>query len=74
MAHVLKLGNVSSDPATSAAKAQQYLEKSVATGVTTYVEYRAAAEELRRLRTPGGPGAAVDFPSVPSVVRRERSQ
>jgi hypothetical protein len=39
-----------SDPATNAAKAQACLEKNVATGVTTYLEYRAATEKLRRPR------------------------
>jgi hypothetical protein len=54
MAYLLKLGTVHSDSATSAAKVQEYLKKCVATGVVTYVEYRAASEELQRLRTAGG--------------------
>ncbi len=54
MAYVLKLGNVPNDAAVSAAKAQEYLEKCVATGVTTYVEYRAANAELQRIKKQGG--------------------
>jgi hypothetical protein len=49
MAYLLKLGNVQGDGAVGAAKAKEYLEKCVATGVTTFVEYRAAKAELGRL-------------------------
>ena len=49
MAYLLKLANVPGDAAAGAAKAREYLEKCVATGVTTFVEYRAAQAELDRL-------------------------
>ncbi len=50
MAYLLKLGAVQGDGAANAAKAREYLEKCVATGVTTFVEYRAAQAELERMR------------------------
>ena len=49
MAHHLKLGGVQVD-AAAAAKVREYLEKCVATGVTNFVEYRAAQAELGRLK------------------------
>jgi lipoprotein NlpI len=49
MAYHLKLGGVQVD-AAAAAKVREYLEKCVATGVTTFVEYRAAQAELGRLK------------------------
>ena len=48
MAYHLKLGGVQADAA--AAKVREYLEKCVATGVTNFVEYRAAQAELGRLK------------------------
>jgi hypothetical protein len=50
MAYLLKLGGVQGDAPSNASKAQEYLEKCVATGVTTFVEYRAAQAELGRLK------------------------
>jgi hypothetical protein len=50
MAYVLKLGNVTADGPAAAAKAREYLEKCVATGVTGFVEYRAAHAELARMK------------------------
>jgi len=49
MAYHLKLGGVQVD-AAAAAKVREYLEKCVATGVTNFVEYRAAQAELGRLK------------------------
>jgi hypothetical protein len=54
MAYLLKLGKMPGDAATSAAKVQEYLEKCVATEVTTFVEYRAAKAELERIKKSGG--------------------
>ena len=50
MAYLLKLGGVQGDAPSNASKAQEYLEKCVATGVTTFVEYRAAQVELGRMK------------------------
>jgi hypothetical protein len=41
---------VRADAPSNASKAQEYLEKFVAAGVTTFVEYRAAQVELGRLK------------------------
>jgi lipoprotein NlpI len=50
MAYLLKLGGVQEEARSNASKAQEYLEKCVATGVTTFVEYQAAQAELGRLK------------------------
>jgi hypothetical protein len=50
MAYLLKLGGVQGDAPSNASKAQEYLEKCVATGVTNFVEYLAAQAELGRLK------------------------
>jgi hypothetical protein len=50
MGYLLKLGTVQGDGASNAVKAQEYLQKCVDTGVTTFVEYRAARAELERIR------------------------
>jgi hypothetical protein len=50
MAYLLKLGPVQGDGPAAAAKAKDYLEQCVATGVTNFVEYRAAKAELERMK------------------------
>ena len=49
MAHLLKLGSVQGDDPAAAAKAKDCLERFVASGVTNFVEYRAAKSEPERM-------------------------
>jgi len=49
-AHLLSLGDIAGDEMTRMAKAREYFEKSIATGVTNFVEYRAAQAEIERMR------------------------
>ena len=51
VAYLLNLGGVSGDEPTRWAKAREYFEKSIATGVTNFVEYRAAQAELERMKS-----------------------
>jgi hypothetical protein len=50
MAYLLKLGDVRAEGQAAASKAREYLEQCVATGVTSFVEYRAARAELERMK------------------------
>lgn len=50
MAYLLKLGDVRAEGRAAASKAREYLEQCVATGVTSFVEYRAARAELERMK------------------------
>jgi hypothetical protein len=50
MAYLLTLGDVRAGGQGAASKAREYLEQCVATGVTDFVEYRAARAELERMK------------------------